>query len=200
MQLNPHLARTFEPPIAEARAWVDGRDFAGEAPLLDLAQAVPSYPPPASLRAHLAARADLFETAQYTPITGLPALRDALAAHMSDFYGGRIAPDQVMISAGCNQAFCLAMMALAASGNEVILPVPYYFNHQMWLDMSGVRAVHLPFRADRAGVPDPDEAARLITPKTRALVLVTPNNPTGAVYPPEVIAAFYDLCRRHRIA
>ena len=76
MHLNPHLARTFEPPITEARAWVNGRDFPADAPLLDLAQAVPSYPPPENLRAHLAARADLFETAQYTPITGLPALRE----------------------------------------------------------------------------------------------------------------------------
>ena len=73
--------------------------------LLDLAQAVPSYPPPENLRAHLAAHANLFETAQYTPITGLPALREALAAHMSGFYGGQVAHHQVMISAGCNQAF-----------------------------------------------------------------------------------------------
>ena len=74
------------------------------------------------------------------------------------------------------------MMALAASGDEVILPVPYYFNHQMWLDMSVCGRCIYRFRADRAGVPDPDEAARLITPKTRASGLVTPNNPTGAVY------------------
>ncbi|HYV88552.1 MAG TPA: aminotransferase, partial [Candidatus Polarisedimenticolia bacterium] len=76
----------------------------------------------------------------------------------------------------------------------------YYFNHQMWLDMQGITTRHLPFRADRGGVPDPDEAAKLIGPRTRAIVLVTPNNPTGAIYPPEVIAAFFRLARSHGLA
>jgi aspartate/methionine/tyrosine aminotransferase len=92
------------------------------------------------------------------------------------------------------------MTALAAAGDEVILPLPYYFNHRMWLDMLGIRTALLPFRADRGGVPDPDEAASLIGPKTRALVLVSPNNPTGAIYPPEALAAFRDLCRDRGIA
>ena len=92
-------------------------------------------------------------------------------------------------TAGCNQGFCLATLALAQVGDEIILPLPYYFNHQMWFDMQGIRAVHLPFRPERGGVPDPEDAARLITERTRAIVLVTPNNPTGAVYQPEIIAA-----------
>ncbi|HEX6092886.1 MAG TPA: aminotransferase, partial [Dongiaceae bacterium] len=88
----------------------------------------------------------------------------------------------------------------AKAGEEVVVPLPYYFNHQMWLDMQGIRAVHLPFRADRGGVPDPQEAARLITPATRAILLVTPNNPTGAIYPPEAIRAFYDLAKSRGLA
>ena len=92
------------------------------------------------------------------------------------------------------------MLALARAGDEVILPVPYYFNHQMWLDMQGIGTRHLPFRADRGGVPDPAEAAAMISPRTRAIVLVSPNNPTGAVFPAEVIGEFYKLARRHDIA
>jgi len=198
--INPDVVRAIEPPIAEAQSWIKNRDFAPDRPLLDLAQAVPSYPPAESLRAHMAERTALFETAQYTPIPGIPALRQSLADHMTQSHGGTITPENVLISAGCNQAYCLAILALAKAGDEVILPVPYYFNHVMWLQMQGIGVTHLPFRADRGGVPDPVEAASLITEKTRAIVLVTPNNPTGAVYPPEVLAAFRDLAAERGIA
>jgi aspartate/methionine/tyrosine aminotransferase len=106
----------------------------------------------------------------------------------------------MLITAGCNQAFCLAIQALARSGDAVMLPVPYYFNHQMWLEIQGITPIHLPFRHDRAGVPDPEEAAALLTPETRAIVLVSPSNPTGAVYPPAVIDQFRDLAKERGIA
>lgn len=198
--VNPDVVSVVEPPIAEARGWVDDRPPVPGKPLLDCCQAVPSYPPDESLRAHLADRATTFEAAQYAPITGTPALKSALAEHMSGFYGGEVRSDNVQITAGCNQAYCLAIMALARRGDEVILPLPCYFNHQMWLDALGVTGVHLPFRADRGGVPDPEEAATLITDRTRALLLVSPNNPTGAVIPPDVIARFRDLCAERGIA
>jgi aspartate/methionine/tyrosine aminotransferase len=188
------------PAIAETRAWVAGRRFPADKPLIDVAQAVPGYPPPRALTDHLARLVGEAGSHRYTEIEGLPALRQELASHMSGFYGAPIGAENVAITAGCNQAYCLVMQVLAATGDEVILPVPAYFNHQMWLDGLGVRAVHLPFRADRSGVPDPDEAARLIGPKTRAIVLVSPNNPTGAVYPAETIRRFYDLARGRRVA
>jgi aspartate/methionine/tyrosine aminotransferase len=130
----------------------------------------------------------------------LAELREALATDIAARYGGPVAPEQVSITAGCNQAFCLAMLALAAAGDEVILPLPYYFNHRMWLDMQGIRAVPLPFRPERGGVPDPQDAAACLTGRTRAIVLVTPNNPTGAVYPPDVIAAFHRLAQANDLA
>jgi aspartate/methionine/tyrosine aminotransferase len=199
-RLNGLLRQVVEPPIAEAHGWIKSRRFPAEKPLIDVAQAVPGYPPPEALTRHLATLLERPETARYTEIEGTPELRAALAEHMSAFYGARLAPSEVAITAGCNQAFCLAMMALAGPGDEVILPLPYYFNHAMWLEMLGVKAVHLPFRADRGGVPDPEEAARLIGPRTRAIVLVTPNNPTGAVYPPDAIGAFRDVAKAHGIA
>ena len=200
LSLNPDVAAVVEPPIAEAKGWVKGRTYPADRPLLDLCQAVPSYPPAEELRAHLAERVALFETAQYTQIEGTPALRTALSAHMSAFYGAEIAAENTLITAGCNQAYCLTILTLARAGDEVILPLPYYFNHQMWLDSLGIKAVHLPFRADRAGVPDPEDAAARITSKTRAIVLVSPNNQTGAVIPPATLAAFRDLAKAHGIA
>ncbi len=197
---NPTWEAVAAPAIAETRAWIAGRSFPDDKPLIDVAQAVPGYPPPKPLTDHLARLVADPGSHRYTEIEGLPTLRQALADHMSGFYDATIGAENVAIAAGCNQAYCLTMQVLCAPGDEVILPQPAYFNHQMWLDGLGIRAVHLPFRPDRKGVPDPDEARRLIGPKTRAIVLVTPNNPTGAVYPASEIRRFYELARERGIA
>jgi aspartate/methionine/tyrosine aminotransferase len=198
-RLNPLVEEVTAAPIAEAQGWIRGRSFPSERPLLDCAQAVPSYPPAAALTQHIAGRATEAETAFYTDILGLSTLREALAAHLSEEYRGRVAPDQVGITAGCNQAFCVAMTALAGPGEEVVLPCPFYFNYQMWLDMQGVRIAALPVGRNDA-LPDPGEAELLIGPRTRAIVLVSPNNPTGATYPAPLIEAFYRLAQRRGIA
>jgi aspartate/methionine/tyrosine aminotransferase len=199
-RINGSIGRVVAPPIAEAREWVRGRRFPEDMPLIDLAQAVPGYPPPAELTRRLAELVDDPETHRYTDIEGLPPLRMALARHMSDVYRTDIAADRVCITAGCNQAFCLAVMALAGYGDEVLLPLPYYFNHQMWLQSLGIAPIYLPFDAERGGTPDAAAANSRVTERTRAIVLVSPNNPTGAVYPPSALKAFYDLAKARGIA
>jgi aspartate/methionine/tyrosine aminotransferase len=136
----------------------------------------------------------------YTDIFGLPALREAIAAHLSADYGGQVAAQNVCVTAGCNQAFSAAMMAIARAGDNVIVPVPYFFNHTMWLAMLGIEARFTPAVAPGANHPAPEDAARLIDDRTRAIVLCSPNNPTGAIYPPGVIDRFFDLARQHGIA
>ncbi|MCP8940651.1 aminotransferase [Alsobacter sp. SYSU M60028] len=193
--VNPHLADTGSPPIPEAQAWL--RRYEGaRGPLLDLSQAVPGYPPHDDMLARLAAAAGDAACAGYGPIVGDAQLREAYAAHVSELYGARVDAGEVAITAGCNQAFFVAMIALARAGDAVLLPSPWYFNHQMTLAMLGVEARALPCRAEAGFVPDPDEAERRIDARTRAIVLVTPNNPTGAIYPPHVIQRFAELCRR----
>ena len=199
-RLNPALRSVIPPPIAAISRLAAGRAFPADKPLLDLAQAVPAYPPADALTDHLATAVRQPEMARYTPIVGREDLRGALADELSETYGGRVTPDRVAITAGCNQAFCLALMALAGSGDEVVLAAPSYFNYQMWLEMLGVSPVYLPFRPERGGVPDPADAAARITGRTRAIVLVTPNNPTGAIYPPEVIEGFHRLAREAELA
>ncbi len=199
-RVNKLVQNVAAPPIAEAHGWVAGRSFPAERPLLDLCQAVPSYPPAEALQAHVAELARLPETSTYTPILGLPHLRAKLARRMSANYGAEIAAGRVAITAGCNQAFCVALSALARAGDEVLLPLPYYFNYQMWLEITGVRAVHLPCREERGAMPTPEDAARLVSDRTRAIVLVTPNNPTGAIYPPGLIEAFFELARKRGLA
>ncbi|MCK5275553.1 MAG: aminotransferase [Alphaproteobacteria bacterium] len=197
---NPLVLGVAEPPIAEAQGWIEGRTFPPDRPLLNMAQAVPSYPPATGLQDHLAIAVHRPAASLYTDILGVPALRAALAAHMGETYGAELAADDFGITAGCNQAFCVAMSALAGPGDEVILPAPWYFNHQMWLQMQGVTPVSLHCDEARGAMPDPGDAAALIGERTRAIVLVTPNNPTGAIYSPELIGAFYDLARERNIA
>ncbi len=197
--LNPLLAATFEPPVMEARRWIAGRVFPAEKPLLNLSQAAPVDPPPEPLRRAIAEAAlERPEAHLYGPVLGDGDLREAVAERWSALYGGRIGAGEVAITSGCNQAFCAAVATVAGPGDAVILPTPWYFNHRMWLDMAGIETVPLPCDAD--GMPDPERAAALIGPRTRALVLVTPNNPTGAAYPPELIAAFYALAQARGLA
>ncbi len=189
---------TFASPISQAKSWVAGMTFPVDRPLLNLSQAAPVAAPPEGLRAAMAEALHDTSTHLYGPDLGLPALREALAERTVRIYGGEVQAQQVAITSGCNQAFAAAIATLCGEGDEVLLPTPWYFNHKMWLDMSGVRAVPLPCLAGL--LPDIDAAQHLITARTRAIVLVTPNNPTGAEYPADMLSAFRDLARRHGLA
>ncbi len=191
---NRRVDAVQAPPIPEAWTWVEGVET--KQPLIDVCQAVPASPPPDGLLAHVADRARDGSTARYTEIFGMAPLRDALARDINALYGGDVGPGDVMITAGCNQAFFNTMLALAGEGDQVILPAPWYFNHEMTTRMLGISVVPLGFRPDRQGVPDPEDARRLVSRRTRAIVLVTPNNPTGAVYPGDVIHDFLEVARQ----
>lgn len=189
---------TFAPPVMEARRWLADVEFAPERPLINVSQAAPIEPPHPDLRAAMAAALEDTATHLYGPVLGMPGLRAELAEQWSASYGGRIVPEQVAITSGCNQAFSAAISTLCDEGDDVIVPTPYYFNHRMWLDMAGVRTVPLP--CGPGLLPSADDAAAIITPRTRAIALVSPNNPTGLEYPAETLEAFYALCEAHGIA
>ena len=197
--LNPALAATFRPPVMEARRWLEGVTFPPDRPLINVSQAAPVEPPPEPMRRAMAqAVLDRPDAHLYGAVLGRSELREAVARDWSAAYGGSIDPAQVAITQGCNQAFCAAIQTLAGPGDEIILPVPWYFNHKMWLDMQGIRTV--PLRCGQDMVPDPQDAARLVTDRTRAIVLVSPNNPSGAEYPAEVLRGFFDLARSRGLA
>ena len=103
---NPWLAAVEPSPIGETKRWVLNRTFPADRPLIDLSQAVPGYPPAIELRRHLGELLLDPTMHGYTPILGLPALRENYAAHLSSFYGAPIAAGEVGITSGCNQAFC----------------------------------------------------------------------------------------------
>ncbi|MCV2892165.1 aminotransferase [Lentibacter sp. XHP0401] len=195
----PRTATTFPPPVQEARRWLEGVSFPANRPLINVSQAAPTEPPPEAMRKAMAeALLTRPEMHLYGPSLGLPALRAEVAGRWRESYGGEIAEAEVAITSGCNQAFAATIATLCAEGDEVILPTPWYFNHKMWLDMSGVNSVPLP--AGAGLLPDPEQARALITPRTRAIALVTPNNPAGVEYPAELVGAFFDLAQEHGIA
>ena len=190
---------TFAPPVMEARRWLQEASFPADRPLINVSQAAPVDPPPEPLRQVIAETAlSLPEAHLYGPVLGLPDLRAEVADQWSAAYGGALGPENVAITSGCNQAFCAAMMSLTNEGDEIILPAPWYFNHKMWLDMNGLRCV--PLAAGEDLLPDPDAAAARITRRTRAIVLVSPNNPGGVEYPASLLRAFYDLAQSRGIA
>jgi aspartate/methionine/tyrosine aminotransferase len=196
--INPHVADVGSPPIPEAQSWMK-RYAGGYGPLINLSQAVPGNAPHESFLERLGHAAGLAVSSQYGPINGDGDLRQAYADEMSRLYEGRIEPADTAITAGCNMAFFAAMMLLAHRGEAVLLPTPWYFNHQMSLDMLGIEPRALPCHPENGFVPRVEDAEALIDEKVRAIVLVTPNNPTGAVYPAHVIEAFAELCARRGI-
>lgn len=197
--INSLVADTGTPPIPEARAWLDAYD-GRHGPAIDLSQAAPGSAPPDELLVRLAAASGLADNAKYGPIHGDMVLRTALAGDLAQTYGADVVPQDVMVTAGCNQAFVIAMMALAKAGDAVILPAPWYFNHQMTLQMLGIGVRILPCLAENRFIPDIEAARALLDDRVRAIVLVTPNNPTGAVYSTALIGTFADLARESGIA
>lgn len=192
--VNPAINRIEAPPIMEAQSWV--RPGLRNRKLLNLCQAVPSWKCAEELDDAVARLAHAPGISLYTDIFGIPELRSAIAEHLSADYRGKVAADNVCVTAGCNQAFAAALMAIARAGDNVIVPVPYFFNHTMWLGMLGIEARYIP----GIGQPDAAEAAKLIDEKTRAIVLCSPNNPTGSIYSPDTIKALFDVARERGIA
>jgi aspartate/methionine/tyrosine aminotransferase len=195
---NPAVRDLATPPIPEVQGWAQAYD-GRHGPVLDFSQAVPGYPPHAELLAWLGEASASPAYTSYGDIEGEMVLRQAYAEHVSDLYRSPVAPAEIQITSGCNQAFFAAMLALAAPGDDVILVRPFYFNHEMTLDMLGIAVNAVEAKAADRFVPSPDAVAAAIGPRTRAVVLVSPNNPTGAVYPPDVMQAIFENCRQRGI-
>ena len=138
----PRTAATFPPPVMEARRWLTEATLPAGLDLINVSQAAPVDPPPEGMRQAMA-EAILQDPGAhlYGPVLGLPELRAEVARHWRDAYGGAVSDSQIAITSGCNQAFTAALATLAGAGDEVILPLPWYFNHKMALDMAGVRTV-----------------------------------------------------------
>jgi aspartate/methionine/tyrosine aminotransferase len=192
-RFNPLVETLAAPPIPSVFAWAaayDGRN----GPMIDLSQAVPGYPPHPEMLRLLGENAASRAYTGYGPIEGEDSLRAAYAAYLRETYGAPLAADNVHITSGCNQAFICAAMAIAGAGDAVLMSDPYYFNQETTLAMLGIKTRFAPCDPQNGFLPDIDALAAAIAPDVRAIALVSPNNPTGAVYPPALLSAIYDLC------
>ncbi len=192
--LNPAVDNLALPAIPAVQAWA--REYDGtRGPLLDLSQAVPGYPPPPEMLHWLAEAAGSTDATNYGNIEGEPVLRDAYAAHVSDLYDAPIAATETHITSGCNQAFVSAVMAVAGAGDAILMTNPCYFNHEATLSMLGIGSRFVACRPEDGFLPDIEAVRAALTPEVRAFAVVSPNNPTGCVYPPALLGAILDLCR-----
>lgn len=199
LRFNADVVDTGTPPIPAARAWMT-RYSGHHGPPIDLSQAAPGAPPPDMFLDEIARAARDPNSTRYGAILGDMDLREAFAAESSTLYGAPVDTARVAITAGCNLAFMAATLAVAQAGDEVIILEPAYFNHSMALKMLGIHARVVPGDPASGFQPNIGDIASAITDRTRALVVVSPSNPTGAIVPPSVLAALYGMCQTRGIA
>ena len=160
---------------------------------ISLGQGVAYYGPPPGAMQVLERFSSAPGSHPYKPDAGLPELRKAFEEKLRA-ENGIWAPFErrIMVTAGANQAFFNAVLAICDPGDEVILLTPYYFNHEMAIALASCRAVCVP--TDENYLPRIDAIGAAVTPRTRAIVTVSPNNPAGVVYSKETLSEINRLC------
>lgn len=165
---------------------------------ISLGQGVAYYGPPAEAAKYIERFFADPQNHKYKLVQGIPELLEAIEGKLAAENGIRIGPDQrVVVTAGANMGFVNAVLAIADPGDEIILNLPYYFNHEMAIAMADCKAVCVPTDKDYQLQPDLIEKA--ITNRTRAVVTISPNNPSGAVYSEDSLQQVNDLCRRRGV-
>lgn len=193
MDLN-HISEVFSPPIVDIASIVKTTTRHKE--LISFGQGIPFYNPPDfaldKLKESLTSSENYIH--RYTVDEGLPDVIELiLKRHNSK--GRNLARENVILTAGANLAFYLALTSITSYGDEVIIPTPFYFNHVMDVQILQCKPVLVP----RLPTMDLDiaEIEKKITIKTKAIVITSPDNPTGAMYSKETLQRIYELAEEH---
>ncbi len=169
---------------------------ASGAPLVDFGAGEPDFPTPEHIK-NAAIRALRDNFTRYTPTGGIRELKEALVARHAHVFGSRYAVEECLVTVGGKQAIFEAVAATLNHGDEAILPVPYWVSFLDIIHYAGGKAVRLETRESDGFALRAEDVERLVTPRTRLLVVNSPNNPTGAVVPPEEMEKLLALARRH---
>ena len=169
--------------------------LAREHDAINLAQGFPNFPTPQILK-DAAARAIAADVNQYAITWGAKRLRDALTAKYQEWYGMAVDPErEITVTCGATEAMAATLMAIVDPGDEVIVPEPFYENYGPDAVLCDARPVYVPLQP---GEPlDLDRVARAFSPRTRAIIVNTPNNPTGRVFTRAELEGIAELCRKH---
>ncbi len=134
---------------------------------------------------------------RYSPVPGYPALREAIAAKLKKENGLDYTPAQILCSNGAKQSVCNAIMALVNAGDEVIIPAPYWVSYPQMVKLAEGEPVIVEAGIEQDFKITPAQLEAAITPKTRALILCSPSNPTGSVYSKEELQGLAEVIARH---
>lgn len=134
---------------------------------------------------------------RYSPVAGYPALREAIAAKLKNENGLEYSPAQISCSNGAKQSVCNAVMAIVNSGDEVIIPAPYWVSYPEMVKLAGGTPVIVEAGIEQDFKITPEQLEAAITPATRALILCSPSNPTGSVYSREELERLAGVLARH---
>ena len=135
----------------------------------------------------------------YGPSDGLPQLRQAICEYFHHYHIP-LTPEEVIITSGGSEAVAFAMNAVADPGDEIIIPEPFYTNYNGYASLSGLNIVPITTRAETGyHLPDPSLIEAVITPRTRAIMICSPNNPTGTIFSETEIRALGDIARRRNL-
>ncbi len=188
---SQRLKKVQQPVIPDVAALI--RQYSDT---ISLGQGMVHYAPPPSSMEILSEFGAQESVHKYQGVNGDPQLIEALREKLAAENGIVVDRDRfIMVTAGSNMAFVHCVLALCDPGDEIIMMTPYYFNHEMAATMANVRPVLVPTTADHQ--PRPERIAAAISPRTRAVVTISPNNPTGAVYTEAALRQINALCHQH---
>lgn len=134
---------------------------------------------------------------RYSPVAGYPALRKAIVAKLKNENGLDYTPEQIVCSNGAKQCVCNAVMALVSPGEEVIIPAPYWVSYPQMVLMADGKPVFVEAGIEQDFKITPAQLEEAITARTKAIILCSPSNPTGAVYSQDELEALAEVLRRH---
>src|SRR5262249_42950673 len=149
--------------------------------IYDFSLGEPDFNTPAHICTAAADAAKAGQT-HYTPVSGLPEVRRAVAEWYGRYHGLKVAPEQVLLSNGAKQSIHNALAAIVGPGDEVIIPTPYWVSYSDLVEMTGAKYVLVNTTAETEFKMSPAQLRKAITPRSRLLMLNSPCNPTGTVY------------------
>lgn len=194
--LNPnHISEVFSPPIVDVARIV--KNSPRKKDLISFGQGIPFYNPPEYALNVLKDKMNTHENYvhRYTVDEGLPDVLELILKNRAKKGFTNLSRENVILTAGANLAVYLALTNITSFGDEVIIPTPFYFNHVMGVEILQCKPVLVPRLPDLN--LDLESIEKNITPKTKAIIITSPDNPTGAIYSRETLKKIYELAEKH---